>query len=896
MDNLLQSLGPACQGYSGEASTLGRSPGEAPDEAHLIVHKSRSLTRPKTRPVEIKGRPSSCCYEHDQREGGLDIVRNGESQVGRKNNPPQPPTRKDSFRATRSRTNDGNKHCISSAVENTSCCRENLPCLNVDSGIQNGFSAPEEGDQTENLKTDSTHSHFSQRQIDEFRHIKCDGSTENDSRKSEAPSEHLSDSVPTSKVPITPSASASLPSESSTEIQGQSHVDHCHTNHSSAGLHRHSAPEKLLATQLQLLQFNSNDSSLEPFNPLNPSDHSVLACSSQWSHATSLQHTTEDSTLPTSHKLEGSRCSTPGSVFLEAEGEDGASVERLEAVGVNGRSLSPVHHHTPWGRSASVPGEPTGLSTREQLNSDHMAESDFQPLSAAASVDTLLDEQMLVEKRRTEDKNGEVAEREENTKKSNSSKNFRRHRRRSERFATNLRNEIQRKKAQLQRGHGPGGLLCSRETVQEEECSDLCEDEPDPNRPIQKKSAKVAFATPGVPQDSQNSSQVKTSKTSREPDCSISQTQTTSFPQGNNRSRSVQILDPGVPSFGVGIRVVEEPAPAGKARRWRWTPEHKLQPELDGDRRCGVSGERGLGVTGSRHGVCAFTSSSGSSYSRSSSSSRIEESDILPFADRMKFFEETSKGILVSNTSKRSNHRQNQPDRHRDQQTGDLGQNSTQRRYTYQGVQEESVHPLNNVEPRRQPVSAIRERQIEMEREREERLREMARQQQLERQERELEMERARLREIQREERMRQREREQERELQRKKEAEMERVEHFQHAPPQDCYSHSGIREQEQEIQLKDQFHNWQPKPQTFSHCQNQVQGSAFYPISHHLQPEKQESLHQGYNARSYTPTEVGGLLAWIHHILYIQLDLQCRVQNESVCRILNRVAPVRDS
>ncbi|XP_032438145.1 protein Shroom4 isoform X1 [Xiphophorus hellerii] len=855
MDNLLQSLGPACQGYSGEASTLGRSPGEAPDEAHLIVHKSRSLTRPKTRPAEIKGRPSSCCYEHDQREGGLDIVRNGESQVGRKNNPPQPPTRKDSFRATRSRTNDGNKHCISSAVENTSCCKENLPCLNVDSGIQNGFSAPGEGDQTENLKTDSTHSHFSQRQIDEFRHIKCDGSTENDS-KSEAPSEHLSDSVPTSKVPITPSASASLPSESSTEIQGQSHVDHCQTNHSSAGLHRHSAPEKLLATQLQLLQFNSNDSSLEPFNPLNPSDHSVLACSSQWSHASSLQHTTEDSTLPTSHKLEGSRCSTPGSVFLEAEGEDGASVERLEAVGVNGRSLSPVHHHTPWGRSASVPGEPTGLSTRERLNSDHMAESDFQPLSAAASVDTLLDEQMLVEKRRTGDKNGEVAEREENTKKSNSSKNFRRNRRRSERFATNLRNEIQRKKAQLQRGHGPGGLLCSRETVQEEECSDLCEDGADPNRPIRKKSAKVAFATPGVPQDSQNSSQVKTSKTSREPDCGISQTQTTSFPQGNNRSRSVQILDPGVPSFGVGIRVVEEPAPAGKARRWRWTPEHKLQPELDGDRRCGVSGERVLGVTGSRHGVCAFTSSSGSSYSRSSSSSRIEESDILPFADRMKFFEETSKGIPVSNTSKRSNHRQNQPDRHREQQTGDLGQNSTQRRYSYQGVQEESVHPPNNVEPRRQAVSAIRERQIEMEREREERLREMERQQQLERQERELEMERARLREIQREERMRQREREQERELQRKKEAEMERVEHFQHAPPQDCYSHSGIREQEREIQLKDQFHNWQPKPQTFSHCQNQVQGSAFYPISHHLQPEKQESLHQGYKARSYTPTE----------------------------------------
>ncbi|KAM4714430.1 LOW QUALITY PROTEIN: protein Shroom4 [Anableps anableps] len=864
MDNLLQSLGPTYQGYPGEASTLGMSSGEAPDEVHQIGHRSRSLTRPKPRPAKIKERPSSCCYEQDQRGGGLDIVRNGESQVGRENNPPQPPTRKESFRATRSRTNDANKCCTSAPIEDRSASyyKENLPCLNVDSGIQNGFPAPEESDPTENLKTDSTHSHFLQRQTDEFRHIRCDSSSKNDS-KSEMPSEHLSDSVPSPKVPITPSVSASLSSESSTEVQRQSQVDHCQTNHSSAGLHRHSSPEKLLATQLQLLQFNSNDSSLEPFNPSNPSDPSVSPCSSQWSHSSSLQlqQSTEDSALHTSHKLEGSRCSTPGSVFLEGEGEDGASIERLEAVGVNGKSLSPVHYHTPWGRSVSVPGDPTGSSTRERLISDQIAESDFQPLSAAASVDTLLDEQILVEKGRAGDKNEEVTEREKSMKKSNSSKNLRRNRRRSERFATNLRNEIQRKKAQLQRGHGPGGLLCSRETVQEEEGSDLCEDGADPNRPIQNKSAKVAFAIPAVPQDSQTSSQVKTSQTSREADCGVFQTQTASFPQGNNRSRSVQILDPGVPSFGVGIRVVEEPAPAGKARRWRWTPEHKLQPEPDGERRYGVLGERVLGVTGSRHGVCAFTSSSSSSYSRSSSSSRTEETDILPFADRMKFFEETSKGVPVSDASKRSNYRQNQPDQHREQQTGELGQNSTQRRFSYQGVQQEGVHRPNNVESRRQSVSAIRERQKEMERgqlrerdEKEERLREIERQQQLERQERELQIERARLREIQQEERMRERERE--RELQRKKEAEKERVEHFQHASPQDCYSNPGIREQEQEIQHKDQFHNWQPKPQTFSHCQNQVQGSAFYPISHHLQPENQHSLHQGYNARSYTPTE----------------------------------------
>ncbi|XP_047241972.1 protein Shroom4 isoform X4 [Girardinichthys multiradiatus] len=858
MDNLLQSLGPAYQGYPGDSCTLGRSSGEAVDEAHLIVHKSRSLTRPKPRPVKIKERPSSCCYEQDQRGGALEIVRNGESQVERKNNPPQPPTRKDSFRVTRSCTNTAGKRCTSAPIEIcSSYCKENLPCLNVDSGIQNGFPTPEEGDHTENLTTDSADSHFSQRQTEEFRHIICGSSSNNDS-KSETTSERLFDSVPSPTVPITPSGSADVSSESSTEVHGQSHVNQCLTKHSSSGLQRHSAPEKLLTTQLQLLQFNSNGSSPEPLNPSASSDPSVSPCSGQWSHASSLQHTTEDPALPTSHKLEGSRSSTPGSVFLEVEGEAGASSEGLEVVVVNGKCLSPVHHHAPWGRSVSVPGEPSGSTARERLSSDQILESDFQPLSAAASVDTLLDEQTLEEEQRAGDKNEEVAEREESVKKPNSSKNHRRNRRRSERFATNLRNEIQRKKAQLQRGHGPGGLLCSRETVHEEEGSELCEDGADPNRPIQNKCVKVILSTPAVPRDSQTSSQVKTSNTSRESDFGAFQTQTTSFIQGNNRSRSVQILDPGVPSFGVGFRVVEEPAPAGKARRWRWTPEHKLQPEQDGERLCGVLGERSLGVTGSSHGVCAFTSSSSSSssYSRSSLSSRTEESDILPFADRMKFFEETSKGMPVSNTSKRSSYRQNHPDQHPEQQTGELGQDSTQRRYSYQGgVQQESVHLLNNVQLRRQSVSAIRERQKEMEREK---LRDREeRQQEPESQERELEMERARLREIQRGDSMRQWERERERKLEREKEAEKERVEHFQPTSHQDCYSNPGFRKQG-DIQHTDQFHNQQAKPYTFSHCQNQnkVPQSAFYPIIHHQQPENQESLHHGYNTRSYTPTE----------------------------------------
>ena len=407
----------------------------------------------------------------------------------------------------------------------------------------------------------------------------------------------------------------------------------------------------------------------------------------------------------------------------------------------------------------------------------------------------------------------------------------------------------------------------------------------------QGRSTKIAIASPVSPQDIRTTTPVEKSNTKSESihEALQNQPQLTSYTQNNNMSRSVQILDPGLPSFGVGIRVVEEPAPAGKARRWRWTPEHKLQPEPEPDRRCRVLGERVLGVPGSRHGVCAFTSS----YSRSSSCSRIEESDILPFADRMKFFEETSKGVPGSNVSSLSSRRQKKSPEH---QGMELDRHPNQRRYSYQGgLQQESSLLSNSMEARRQSVSTSRERQKERqreqvrereerarEREREERLRERERQQEKERQERELETERAKLREIQqereREERVRQWERERERELELEREKEMERArekeqlkkereielereremkreEDAQLALRQELYGNSGIKENHQD------FHNFQPAPQTFSRSQTPNQGprSAFHPVSATSQhPENQQPLHQGYTARSYTPTEVG--------------------------------------
>ncbi|XP_075040726.1 protein Shroom4 isoform X2 [Mixophyes fleayi] len=64
-------------------------------------------------------------------------------------------------------------------------------------------------------------------------------------------------------------------------------------------------------------------------------------------------------------------------------------------------------------------------------------------------------------------------------------------RRRSDRFATNLRNEIQRRKAQLQKSKGSSALLCSEEPVEEREEPVDCTFRPGPPTPPPKNKARL---------------------------------------------------------------------------------------------------------------------------------------------------------------------------------------------------------------------------------------------------------------------------------------------------------------------------------------------------------------------------------------------------------------------
>ncbi len=140
-------------------------------------------------------------------------------------------------------------------------------------------------------------------------------------------------------------------------------------------------------------------------------------------------------------------------------------------------------------------------------------------------------------------------------------------RRRSERFATNLRNEIQRKKAQLQKSRNP----CGEETV-EEEVADLNIEAvapPENRQPRPQTFSSPLTSTPTIqiseqtPQ--QDTTQVEEHSRTRDVCFQTSQTQT-QIPQNDRQ---------------VCVHVVEEIAPSGKPRRWRWAPEYKLQPETE---------------------------------------------------------------------------------------------------------------------------------------------------------------------------------------------------------------------------------------------------------------------------------------------------------------------------
>ncbi|XP_053229598.1 protein Shroom4 [Podarcis raffonei] len=302
--------------------------------------------------------------------------------------------------------------------------------------------------------------------------------------------------------------------------------------------HRHSAPEHLLAAQLQALH---------------------VSCPQEGSHWTVSPLHVEQRSNPGAQQSQGSprKAQSP-------------------------RSESSCCHMGPERpRSASV----------ELASSPHL-----QPTGDAS---TGLNEAPSMEA------SAEVGQEEEGsivgTRKGGSSQHRSAHmRRRSDRFATNLRNEIQWRKAQLQKAKGSTPLLEEGESNQEA-------GEPPGNPPV----------PPSLPH-----SPPPPMPKGRPP--GLTQHRAL-LPRRWGSELSVFAADSGSPS----PRKPQGALPPGGSQggRWRWSPERKLQP----------------------HHQSQQVADSGSPLPPP------EDSGLLPFADRRKFFEETSKPLSSGGFSCQNN-------------------------------------------------------------------------------------------------------------------------------------------------------------------------------------------------------------------------------------------------
>ncbi|XP_017328202.1 protein Shroom4 isoform X2 [Ictalurus punctatus] len=797
MDSLLQGFGPSCRFTEGHPAASG--PGELHCEEGIL--KSTSLPH---RP-EAKVRPSSYSYE--------------ENKCG----PPQPPMRKDSFRATRGLPEVLDKRCVSApvGVSSLTCCTiEDPPHIRK---TLNGSVCLNGQENDQDLKSNKAEPYYT---INSQKELFIDNqvsSTDGSQKISHFQTLERHSTRPS------PATAESLDSK-------LNHLD----NSLQPRMHRHSAPEKLLVSQLHMIE-HSSDNTAHSMSP-----------SSLWSNPLHpREELGEDRPAVAQDKWGGSRCSTPGSLTTSELEEHRVEGEPFDSS----QRLTPVQHA--WGRSVSVPGETIGNGFAENgpCIDTQLQERGFEAINAASSMDTLLENQEQGEGKGDDgDISKPVQKRQFRSSKS---------RRRSERFATNLRNEIQRKKAQLQKSKGSSGLLCDGETLEEEDMEEKSPSE--------------------MPAINQHRIQTQTNQHNSFQNFAPSQARTiasnSTFPGrccGTNSSehsgsRTEDIHNSQDDTIGIQsaevnrpvcVRVVEELAPPGKARRWRWTPENKLQPEMEPTE----LKKNGEGTVPSSWNLGKTRERVGSSGGRCT---RADDCDIPPFADRRKFFEETSRNLSqsVTNLAGLTSHRQ-RPEKHgrkKDPTSSepletvlDLGH----RRFSYQGGINDGTS-VSSFDTRRKRLQQERdqERENTLEREWEK--------------ERENEKQREKEPERKEQERLQAWEKEQERERERaRKEAEREqqRVQQMERdwetgrdrfyaghdlnsttmLPP---LPHDGLKQPlaSQNLTLcisqSDNFHN-KTKPNIQKPC------SAFRPVTSQKYQSDNYCLHRGYTARSCIPTE----------------------------------------
>ncbi|XP_044538431.1 protein Shroom4 [Gracilinanus agilis] len=394
--------------------------------------------------------------------------------------------------------------------------------------------------------------------------------------------------------------------------------------------HRHSAPEQLLTSQIRSLRLNVERDENSEGTELQ---------AKQEGHCWTL------SPLHSAHVGQKSPCH-PAAGAQNKPGEKrmvGKAGSQALAPESSGQS-SP----TPGGASCSrqeesAPSEPVTVQLSGLPDVPQQAVS--KPASHAGT---------------TQEEGTETAKSKgpENVRRSGSRYRSAQQRRRSERFATNLRNEIQRRKAQLQKIKGSLALVGDLEEPEPVEETDEPAGEPSrPPSPEAPKAAPVTAPSPQPPAPTPapeptpplpDPPQAPTPAAHQRLASPGERLSDQPRPKGNMlRARSSECLSqttesrelrtplkgpgqsPWQPAAGLHPWCKapgHDPSKAGsqpgvRGGRWRWSPERKLQPQLMPISSSVLNLREEMSVTSG------------------------EETIFVPFADRKKIFEDTSKTL-----------------------------------------------------------------------------------------------------------------------------------------------------------------------------------------------------------------------------------------------------------
>lgn len=206
-------------------------------------------------------------------------------------------------------------------------------------------------------------------------------------------------------------------------------------------------------------------------------------------------------------------------------------------------------------------------------------------------------------------------------------------RRKSERFATNLRNEIQRRKAQLQKSKGPLAQLCdTKEPVQEIQ-------EPLESPPLSASNSPPRSSYKKAPIPAEKPFKKSMILRARSSEC-LSQVSDSAKARLGLEERTSPGRRSGQSSLGLNTCWKPSESPPLTTEKanahhgvcgghWRWSPERNPQPHV------------ALSTEGP-------SSPDDNKELKTSTAQAEEEAVLLPFADRRKFFEESSKSLSTS--------------------------------------------------------------------------------------------------------------------------------------------------------------------------------------------------------------------------------------------------------